>query len=558
MLALVWAARHFRPYLYGRQFLARTDHNSLRWLHNFKEPEGQVARWLEILSEFDYRVEHRPGVQHANADSLSRRECRQCGEPADPCVEGNTMITVSSTALLPTWSMEEIRELQMKEEELSQFIKWLQCKSIPRKFPTSATPKLQTLWNQRRHLTLVDGVLYRRWEDVQGGGVHKRLQLVLPASLVPEVMTGLHNSPTGGHMGVKKTLEKIRARFYWPRQRKDVEQWCSRCQLCTSRKSPIKACAPMQLVSDMSRPLQRIAMDIVGPFPETRRGNRYILVIGDYFTKWKEAFPIKDMEAATVARYLVNEVICRLGVPDTIHTDQGKNFDSKLIKEVCQLLGVTKTRTTPYHPQSDGLVERFNRTLLNMLSIAVEEDELSWDLHLPTLLLAYRTSIHETTGVTPFELMFGREPRVPVDVMFPSPDHSVIGSSSSPKKYADVLRASLSKSYERVRLYSKKKQQHQKQFYDRGARGSPYQVGDIVSLHDPVVKKGHSRKFHRPWKGPFKVVKLLGSTTYRIQDCKNSGKRKVVHFNRLKPAYCQPTPESTRFLRLQKQILVKG
>ena len=140
--------------------------------------------------------------------------------------------------------------------------------------------------------------------------------------------------------------------------------------------------------------------------------------------------------------------------------------------------------------------------------------------------------------------MFGREPRVPVDVMFPSPDHSVIGSSSSPKKYADVLRASLSKSYERVRLYSKK-QQHQKQFYDRGARGSPYQVGDIVSLHDPVVKKGHSRKFHRPWKGPFKVVKLLGSTTYRIQDCKNSRKRKVVHFNHLKPAYYQSAPEST-------------
>jgi hypothetical protein len=140
---------------------------------------------------------------------------------------------------------------------------------------------------------------------------------------------------------------------------------------CNSRKSPIKACAPMQLRTDVSRPLQRIAMDIVCPFPEIRRGHWYILVIGDYFTKWKEAFPIKDMEAATAAKHLVDEVICRLGVPTTIHTDQGKNFDSALIKEICELLGIKKTRTTPYHPQSDGLVERFNRTLVGMLSITM-------------------------------------------------------------------------------------------------------------------------------------------------------------------------------------------
>jgi hypothetical protein len=125
--------------------------------------------------------------------------------------------------------MEEIEDLQMKEEELCQFIEWLQNENIPEKFPKSATSKLQTLWNQRKQLTLVDGVLYRRWEDVHGGGAHKRLHLVLPASLVHEVLIGVHNSPAGGHMGVKKTLEKIRSRFYWPKQRKDVEHWCNRC-----------------------------------------------------------------------------------------------------------------------------------------------------------------------------------------------------------------------------------------------------------------------------------------------------------------------------------------
>ena len=214
MLALVWAARHFRLYLYGKQFLVCTDHNSLCWLHNFKEPEGLVARWLEILSEFDYRVEHCPGLQHANADSLSRRECRQCGESIAPCVEANASITMSAS-LLPAWST-KVNDLQMKEE-LCKLMEWLQKKSIPEKFPRSATSKHQTLWNQRKQLTLVDSVLYRRWENVQGGGAHRRLQLVLPASLVHKVLTGVHNSPAGGHMGVKKTLEKIRLRFYWPR-----------------------------------------------------------------------------------------------------------------------------------------------------------------------------------------------------------------------------------------------------------------------------------------------------------------------------------------------------
>ena len=158
-------------------------------------------------------------------------------------------------------------------------------------------------------------------------------------------------------------------------------------------------------------------MDLLAPLPLTVRGNRYVLVVGDYFTKWIEAYtkwmeevyPMPNMEAGTVA----NVFVSRFGVPDVLHTDQGRNFESTMIKEVCQLLGIVKTRTTPYHPQSDGLVERFNRTLLNLLSLAASENEQEWDLHLPMVMLAYRTSVQESTGCTPFYLMFGREARLP-------------------------------------------------------------------------------------------------------------------------------------------------
>ncbi|KAL5515018.1 hypothetical protein EMCRGX_G000127 [Ephydatia muelleri] len=347
---------------------------------------------------------------------------------------------------------------------------------------------------QRDQLMLKEGVLYRQWKNVPGGGLHKRLQLVLPASLVPGVLSGLHDTPVRGHLGVKKTLEKVQMRFYWPSQKKDVEKWCASCAKCSSRKSPLPPRAPLQLEDSVSRPLERIAMDIVGPLPVTERGNRYILVVGDYFTRWKEEYPMKDMEAQTVACILVNEFICHLGVPDTIHTDQGRNFESKLIKELCQMLGIKKTRTTPYHPQSDGMVERFNRTLLNMLSIAVGEDEMSWDLQLPLLLLAYRTSVHDTTGTSPFELMYGREVRLPEDIMFALP--ATVETARA--DYKGTLKRRLQHAYQLVRKHTRRQQEHQNMENEHQPTITSDKLEDIVLYfpqpqENPLVPGGDNR-----------------------------------------------------------------
>ena len=531
MLALVWAARHFRPYLYGKKFTLRTDHHSLKWLHNFKEPEGQVARWLEVLSEFDYTVVHRAGKRHTNADALSRGRCRQCGRDEEVMEDDPMTCDAVSHLILPAWTGDEIKAQQSSDLDLQQMVTWLETNTCPDHLPNDVSWRLSSLWVQRRYLVLIDGVLHRRWEDVPGGGVCKHLQLVLPGNLVKSVLEGLHSTLVGGHMGAAKTLAKVRARFYWPGQKRDVEMWCKGCATCNSRKAPPgRARAPLE-TSIVQRPLQRVAMDILGPLPETPRGNRYILVIGDYFTKWKEAFPLRDTEAVTVARVFVNEFICRFGVPDSLHTDQGKNFEAKIIKEICALLDIKKTRTTAYHPQSDGLVERFNRTLLGMLSMMVKEDEQGWDLLLPTMLLAYRTSHHATTGVTPFELMFGRNPRLPEDVLF-----SIPGAVEDPSQYAEILKRRMQQASERVLQYMELQQQRQKENYDDGVRGKAYAVNDFVFLHNPAVKRGRSKKFHKPWQGPFRVVEVLGPSVYRIADGDNPRKQKVVHFNRLKPA----------------------
>ena len=178
-----------------------------------------------------------------------------------------------------------------------------------------------------------------------------------------------------------------------------------------------------------------------------------------------------DKEAVTVARLLVNEFICRFGVPEVLHTDQGKNIESTLIGEMCHLLGIKKTRTSPYHPQSDGLVER-NRTLLAMLSIAAAECEEEWDVQLPVVMMAYRSSMQETTGATPFSLMFGSEVRLPIDLMFDTPPG--YPSPSSTSRYAQTLRKYLQEAYHFVREHTKSRQLRQKELCDRRIGGNPY------------------------------------------------------------------------------------
>eukprot|EP00731_Ephydatia_muelleri_P025679 Em0017g762a len=343
----------------------------------------------------------------------------------------------------------------------------------------------------------------------------------------------LHDAPTGGHLGVAKVLEKAQQRFYWVGQRLDVEEWCRTCTRCGAQKSPAKhRRAPMEVDTVTDGPMQRIAMDILGPLPLTPRSNKYILVIGDYFTKWTEAFPMSDMEAGTVAKLFVNEFVVRYGAPACLHTDQGRNFESNLVKEICRLLGIVKTRTTPYHSQSDGMIERFNRTLISMLKRATIDAERDWDLKLPCLMMAYSTSIHETTKATPFSVMFGREVQLPIDIMFGKP----LGvTTTSTLEYARALEQRLVAAYEHVREHLGIEQRRHKQPYDRKVEGKPYKEGDSVWLYCPAVPQGHSKKLHACWKGPYTVAKVYEKGVYQIKWNLPPHKQQVVHFDRLKP-----------------------
>ncbi|GBM52432.1 Retrovirus-related Pol polyprotein from transposon 412 [Araneus ventricosus] len=273
-----------------------------------------------------------------------------------------------------------------------------------------------------------------------------------------------------------------------------------------------------------------MALDILGPFPVTTKGNRYVLVLMDYFTKLPEAIPIPDQEASTVAEELVRSWISCYGVPMILHSDQGTNFNSALFTELCKLLGILKTRTTALHPESDGMVERFNRTILNNLSLFVSRNQADWDTHLPLFLLAYRSAEHEVTGLTPAEMLFGRTLRLPCDILFGRPSET----PSSPIEYMKNLEARLESVHAFARERIKLASERMKTRYDSRATDHHFKEGDLVWMYNPKRRRGLSPKLQQNWEGPYTVVKKLNDVVYRVQRSPRA-KPKVIHINRLAP-----------------------
>ena len=541
LLAVVCFAKHFRSYLLGRRFTLRTDHSSLQWLYNMKEPEGQLARWLEQLQEFDFVVIHRRGSSHGNADALSRAGQASGNGDGEPEL-GNKLCSNNGmiSAVKHQQDAKTLHQLQVEDENVGVMLKAVSSgKKVSPQELEGRCKELSILVQHWEQLVLKDGILHRRYENNQG---KTHLQVVAPAAIRKDILRQLHEGVMGGHLGEAKTLSRLKERFYWPGHAKDVQEWCSTCPKCARRKTPSRSNrAPLRGVST-GYPMQIVAVDIVGPISPGETTNRYILVASDYFTRWVEAYAIPNQEAVTVADKLIDEFFCRFSIPLQLHSDQGRQFEADVMREVCRLLQINKTRTTPYHPQSDGLVERFNRTLINMLAATVQDHPTQWESHLKKMCMAYNTSVHPSTGFSPFYLMFGRDAKLPVDIVYGDVPEECLPQH----EYARRLKDTLQKAFDVARRNLNTNTERMKDFYDQKIHGKPYDPGDLVWLHNPAVPKGKSRKLHSPWSGPYKVVKRLSTAVYRIQDQRGGGfrrkRRLIVHFDRLKPC-----PKGIRF-----------
>ena len=316
-----------------------------------------------------------------------------------------------------------LAQAQEADESLHQVRKWLRSKRVLKNDELQIFSRLgRQMFKQLSSLHIKNNVLCRKFEPLDGNLPF--LQRIVPHSMVPEILTVLHSFKTAGHLGTHKVIEKVRQGFYWPGFKEDVKQFIQSCDVCQKKSGPPKTHRHSLVDWKISCPFHHIGLDFLGPLPPSN-GNRFILVIGEHFTKWYKAIPLPDQQASTTADALLEHRICHFGCPNSIHTDQGRNFESALFQHLMTLLEINKTRTTSFHPQSNSVIERMNCTLLNILTKNIGKRQANWLYFLPFVLMAYRSSVHESTGFTPNRLVLGHEVLLPLDLMYPRPECNV-------------------------------------------------------------------------------------------------------------------------------------
>lgn len=492
MLAVVWGIQHFRCYLYGRKFKLITDHSALRWLLTLKDPSSRLSRWQLRLAEYDYEVFHKPGKNHGNVDALSRHAVGSIQTPS-----------LASPGFLA---------FKLDQENDPE------CRRLTDQNPERYHKDARGLW------------YYKGREGTS------EPKLLVPASRRRQVMLENHDSPAAGHPGVDRTVAIVEKDHYWPSLRGDCREYVEQCRMCQQRKTPTGLKAPMGTPYVPKAPLDQVGLDIVGPLPATASGARYLLTFVDHLTRYAEAEPVKGISAAEVGEVFVKKMVARHGCPGRLLTDRGANFTSTLMRRVCELLGVKQIFTTAYHPQSNGRVERFHKTLINSMACYVRRDGYDWDAWVPYAVMAYNATPHSATGFTPNYLMFGREISKPTSFIL-RPE----GQASNPHFVTD-LKAKLETAHEQARQTTAAQFVRQAHYYDLRTKDRSFDEGEWVFFKHPVPKEGESSKFHLPWKGPFRVEEKLSDLLYRIR--LSNGECPVVNINRLKPFKGEPEPES--------------
>ena len=548
LLAVVYFTKLYRHYLLGRRFTIRTDHAALQWLKKTPEPIGQQSRWLEQLEAFDYVIVHREGRKHQNADAMSRIPCPQCRRTEEVCQVGTIRMAGEEDAGIDLWSEESVRRLQkedpdigtfyrLKEEHGEQKPEWSEVQGL------DETTK--TLWNAWEETTMKNNVLYRKTVDKLE--MNSSWQMIAPVALRLKIVELSHQGMTGGHLGITRTKEQVRRRVYWPGWSKMVERYCKACEPCARycRSKPPKQGQLQPMVVGM--PWEVMSIDITGPHPKSSRGNVYILTAMDSFSKFAFAFPMRNQEAVTVAKILVDQVFTFFGTPMRILSDQGKNFESQLFQELCRCMNIEKVRTSSYKPSTNGQQERFHRTLNAMIAKVVKESQKDWDELLPQLVAAYRSSIHSTTGFSPNFIIFGNENRAPVDLVLQNPE-TMPAESWSINDFVARKQEVMLQAYASARSSLGVAASRRKRTYDFGVKTTEFRPQQKVWYYYPRRFLKRSKKFQFVYTGPYVVVKRLGAVNYLIR--KNDRTPAiVVHADKLKA--CQ-APLHSEVLRVER------
>ena len=410
-------------------------------------------------------------------------------------------------------------------------------------------PSLRRVWDHAQSKKTFGRAPNRHWFVVKEGKLYRethhstngiRSQLAVPENYRPTVLRLGHETAMAGHMGYKKTLDRIQAYFFWPGMGKDVERYCRSCDRCqrTSDRGRVRP-APLKSLPVISDPFCRVAVDIIGPIhPSASDGSRYILSLVDFATRWPEAVALKNIEAPTVAEAMVG-IFSRMGIPREILSDRGTQFTSEMMQEAYRVMSVRPLYTTPYHPQANGLCERMNGTLKKMLARMAADQPREWPRYIAPLLFAYREAPQSSLKVSPFELMFGRSVRGPLTILHELWEGDTPkGEVRSTYAYVLDLEERLQTTCQIAKEELLKSQELDVKYYNRKARARQFQKGDSCLVLLPT----DTNKLLAQWSGPFEIIEVCSPLTYKLNV---RGKAKAFHINMLKPYHplnCAPLP----------------
>ena len=601
MFALISACKQWRRYLQVKQvFTARFDQSSLRYLVDTKDREPMLAGWILQLEEFGIKLEYQPGEKHQHVDALTKGPLNRnpylhggesYAEPPPHLVRAAGLQVQRSPDLLANFAkaVEKIRvaslvrlagpqasdhravmpeptaaavgrikanlrffaKEQEKDDDLQKIAQYVNTGSLPA-FKSDAERRDFVARAEHYRVDEKDGVLYHL-SAARGPFEELRQQRAVPRFLRHAVMVAYHDAATAGHFSFEKAYPRLSDDFYWSGMANDFYKHCRGCHKCGARNRPRQAEDTSNLPGalgsfpPLQRPVQRVAMDIIGPFTPVGR-YRYALVITDHFSRFVWICKLRTQSVEEIARRYITVFENAAIFPSEILTDRGSGFALRLANAIYKAFEIRKKTTSAYHPQCNGMPERFNHTLAAMLAKLVGPDQQDWPVYLAPLACAYNQAHHPSIGMAPVKALLGFDPV--------SPLVASLGRGGSEEGYAsprdaedDRLRRLL-EAWQVVRNFDHLAKERQKAHYDkRHKTGISYEVGDKVWLFSPSLGrsakvKGLAKKLSSRWAGPYMVsVAHNNKVNYKLRNVHGRELLQWVHIHRLKPYVDRPPPD---------------